>query len=88
MQKADLSKVRVVFDVSTKTASGASLDDYLLVGPTVHPMIIDVLLSFRRHPVALTTDISRMYRAVLLPEHQRDLHWLVWREDPQQPLKD
>ena len=25
---------------------------------------------------------------VLLPEHQCDLHWFVWREDPQQPLKD
>ena len=29
-----------------------------------------------------------MYRAVLLPEHQCDLHRFVWREDPQQPLKN
>ena len=38
--------------------------------------------------VALTTNVSRMYRVVLLPEHQRDLHRFVWREKPQQPLKD
>ena len=29
-----------------------------------------------------------MYGTVLVPEHQRDLHWFVWRDDPQQPLKD
>ena len=29
-----------------------------------------------------------MYRAVLLPEYQRDLHRFVWRESTQQPLKD
>ena len=29
-----------------------------------------------------------MYKAVFLPEHQHDLYQFVWREDPQQPLKD
>ena len=54
----------------------------------MHPTIIDILLRFRRHQVALTTDVSRMYRAILLPKHQRHLHRFVWREDPQQSLKD
>ena len=36
----------------------------------------------------MTTDIIRMYRAIVLPEYQRDLHRFVWREDPSQPLKD
>ena len=82
------SKVRVVFDASPKTASGTSLNDHLLVGPRVHPLIIDVLLYFRCHWVAVTTDVSKMYRVILLPEHQHDLHQFVWRKDPQQPLKD
>ena len=81
-------KVRVVFDISAKTASGTSLNDHLLIGSTVHSSIIDVPLHFRHYWVALTTDISWMYRAVLLPEHQRDLHQFLWREDPQQPLKN
>ena len=29
-----------------------------------------------------------MYRAVFLPEDQRDLHHFVWREDSQHPFKD
>ena len=35
----------------------------------------------------MTTDVSRMYRAVLLPD-ERDLHLFVRREDPCQPIKD
>ena len=82
------TKMRVVFDASAKSVSGTSLNDHLLVGPTVHPSLIDVLLRFRRHRVALTTDVSRMYRAVLLPAHQWDLHRFVWRRKPCEPLVD
>ena len=67
----------VVFDASAKSKSGASLSDQLLIGPTVHALFLDVLLHFRMHKVALTTDISRMYRAVHLPRDQCDLHRFV-----------
>ena len=60
------TKIRAVFDASAKSATGVSLNDTLLVGPTVHPPLIDVLLRFRLHPVALTADISKMYHAVEL----------------------
>ena len=64
------SKLRIVFDASASTTSGTSLNDHLLVGPTVHPPLIDALLKFRRYKVALTTNVSRMYRAVRLPDNQ------------------
>ena len=80
------SKVHIVFNASAKSSSGTSLNDQLLVRPTVYSPLVDVLLRFRRHKLALTTDVSRMYRAVLLPESQHDLHRFVWREDPERPL--
>ena len=82
------TKVRAIFDASAKSSTGVSLNDQLLVGPTVHSSLIDVLLRFRHHRIALTTDISRMYRAVLLPSDERDLHRFVWRRQPKEPLKD
>ena len=81
------SKLRIVFDASASTTSGTSLNDHLLVGPTVHPSLIDVLLKFRRYKVALTTDVSRMYRAVRLPDYQKDLHRFVWREGPKEQFR-
>ena len=81
-------KVRAVFDASAKSSNGVSLNDTLLVGPTVRPPLIDVLLRFRLHRVALVTDVSRMYRAVLLTESDKDLHRFVWRRSPKDPLLD
>ena len=65
-----ITKLRVVFDASAKSESGVSLNDRLFVGPTVNASLIDVLLRFRQYKVALTTDVSKMYRAVLLDESQ------------------
>ena len=55
------TKLRVVFDASAKSSSGLSLNNILLVSPTVHSTLIDVLLHFRQHHIALTTDIIHMY---------------------------
>ena len=61
-------KIRAVFDASAKSSSNASLNDILQVGPTIHSSLIDVLLRFRVHRIALTADISKMYRAIELAE--------------------
>ena len=82
------TQLRVIFDTSAKTTTGVSLNDQLLVGPTVHASLHDVLLKFRRHRIALATKISKMYHAALLPENQRHLHRFVWRSNPWHPLKD
>ena len=82
------TKVRAVFDASAKSSSGVSLNDVLLVGPTVHPSLINVLLRFRSHRIALTADVSKMYRAVELAEPDRDFHRFVWRPKPEGPLCD
>ena len=65
-ESSTTTKVRAVFDASAKTSTGISLNDTLLVGPTVHSSLVDVLLRFRQHRVALTADVSRMYHAIAL----------------------
>ena len=87
-ESSSTTKVRAVFDASAKSTSGVSLNDTLMVGPTIHPSLVDVLLRFRFHRVALIADISRMYRAVQLTEADRDLHRFIWRRNPGAPLQD
>lgn len=82
------TKIRAVFDASMKTASGVSLNDMLMVGPTVHPSLVDVLIRFRMHRIAIVADISKMYRAVELPPSDRDFHRFVWRSNPGDTLQD
>ena len=80
--------LHVVFDGSMKTTSGVSLNDQLLVGPTGYSPLTDVLIRFRRHPYVLTTDVSKMYRAVGLAIENRDYHRFLWRENPTDPVCD
>ncbi|XP_062557296.1 uncharacterized protein LOC134222169 [Armigeres subalbatus] len=53
------TKTRVVFDASAKTSSGLSLNETLLVGPTVQNDIATIILRFCVHLVVLTADISK-----------------------------
>ena len=82
------TKVRAVFDASAKSTSGTSLNDCLMTGPTVHSSLINVLLRFRLHRIAVTTDVSKMYRAIELVEQDRDLHRFLWRSNPTETVKD
>jgi len=41
------TKIRVVFDASAKTSSGVSLNDTLLVGPTIQDELFDIIIRFR-----------------------------------------
>ena len=59
-ESSTTTKLRAVFDASTKSTSNVSLNDILLVGPTVHSPLIDVLLRFRLHRIALTADVSKI----------------------------
>ncbi|XP_039435861.1 uncharacterized protein LOC120417766 [Culex pipiens pallens] len=55
------TKLRVVFDASAK-ADKYSLNDVLKLGPTVQNDLFSIVLRFRRHPVALTADVVKIYR--------------------------
>ena len=82
------TKLRVVFDASAKSSTGVSLNDSLLVDQTVHSSLIDVLIRFRCHRIALIADVAKMYRAVHLTKADRDLHRFVWRRTQGEPLVD
>ena len=68
------TKLRVVFDASAKTTTGVSLNDTLLPGPSVYPLLTDVVLAFRSHVIWMSADISKMLREVELHKDDRDLH--------------
>ena len=80
------TKIRVVFDASAKSSTGVSLNNVLLVGPTLYPPLTDILIRFRSYKVAVSADISKMYRDVELDHANRDLHQFVWRPDPSSQL--
>ena len=73
-EQSTTTKLRIVFDASAKSATGVSLNDLLLVGPTIHSPLIDVLIRFRFCRITITADISKMYRAIELAPADKELH--------------
>lgn len=79
------TKLRVVFDASDPTTSGKSLNDCLLVGPTIQSELFDILLRFRQYPYVLTGDIVKMYRQVMIKPEYRPYQCVLWRINPDEP---
>lgn len=72
-------KNRIVFNCSF-SHKGVSLNDHLLPGPVLGASLLGVLLRFREHAIAISSDIKGMFHQVrLLPEDQPVLRFL-WRE--------
>ena len=73
------TKVRAVFDASARTTTGSSFNDQLLPGPNLYPPLTDVLIRFRCHSSAVSADISKMFREILLNAEERDWHRFLFR---------
>lgn len=82
------TKLRVVFDASMKTSSGYSLNDLQLVGPTIQQDLFSILLRFRKHTYAISADIEKMYRQVLINDSQRSLQRIFWRPTHNSALQE
>lgn len=74
------TKVRPVFDASAPTSTGVSLNDILLQGPNLYPLLSDILLKFRIHPIGFSADISKMFREIKLHPDEKDVHRFLWRD--------
>lgn len=82
------TKLRVVWDGSSKSQRGISLNSTLLSGPKLQKDITSLLLIFRLHPVVFITDIVGMFRQVLVTPEHRHFQKILWRFSPDQPLSE
>ena len=81
------TKLRVVFDGSAKTTSGWCVNDILSKGPTLQPTLAETLVKFRKYRVALSGDISKMYRQIMLSPADQQYHRFWWRPTMDEPVK-
>lgn len=88
LKESTTTKLRVVFNASQKTSNGNSLNDTLAIGKAMQSDLITLLLNFRIFRYAFSADVEKMYRQILLPEDQKDLHRILWRNSPNEPILD
>ena len=76
----DTTKTRIVFDASAKyDGVTVSLNDAIYQGPKLQRNLFDVLLRFRRQPVAVVCDIAEMYLRIGIAVKDKPYHRFLWR---------
>ena len=74
----ETTKVRIVFDASARYKD-RSLNDLIHQGPKLQRDLFDVLLRFRRQPIALVCDIAEMYMRIGIAHEDKLFHRFLWR---------
>ncbi|KAI8441259.1 hypothetical protein MSG28_014900 [Choristoneura fumiferana] len=84
----DTTKVRIVFDASCRGTNGISLNDDLLVGPTLQADLRHIIMRWRMHPVCFIADIVKMYRQVIIDERDTKFQRVLWRDSPNENIQE
>ncbi|XP_063837164.1 uncharacterized protein LOC135086309 [Ostrinia nubilalis] len=82
------TSLRVVFNASQATTNGKSLNDYMHKGPNLQNDLFELILKWRQYPIALTADIEKMFRQIMV--HPEDLKYqkILWRDSPRDVLRE
>ena len=73
------TKIRLVFDSSSKGHDGLSLNDFLEKGPNFINSLVDVLAAWRWNEVAFTGDVRKMFNQILVHPDDQVYHRFLWR---------
>ncbi|XP_073950941.1 uncharacterized protein [Choristoneura fumiferana] len=84
----ETTKVRIVFDASCKGTNGVSLNDDLMVGPTLQPELRHIIMRWRTYPICFIADIVKMYRQIKVNDEDSEYQRILWRDNPDQEIKE
>nr|XP_012153201.1 PREDICTED: uncharacterized protein LOC105664204 [Megachile rotundata] len=85
---SETTPIRVVFNASSRTSSGKSLNDCLLIGPKLQTDLSFILIRWRHLRYVYITDSAKMYRQILLDPRDRDYQIIFWRNTNADPLSE
>ncbi|XP_026829828.1 uncharacterized protein LOC113563035 [Ooceraea biroi] len=80
------TRLRVVFNASSATSNGTSLNDHLLPGPKLQTDLPAVIMQWRQHKYVYSADIVKMYHQIRIHEDDVDYQRIVWLDTQSRPL--
>ncbi|XP_017884234.1 uncharacterized protein LOC108627460, partial [Ceratina calcarata] len=80
------TKLRVVFNASSASAGGSSLNEILHVGPKLQRDITAILTNWRLYQYVMVADIEKMFRQILVAPEDRKFQCIVWRSPEDERL--
>ncbi|GBM17523.1 hypothetical protein AVEN_198026-1 [Araneus ventricosus] len=84
----ETTSCRIVYDASSYRSKGVnSLNDILDVGPNLSPLVLDMILKFRKFEIAFSGDIAKAFLMIGISEKDRDYLKFLWFGDNEQGYK-
>ncbi|GFV26694.1 integrase catalytic domain-containing protein [Trichonephila clavipes] len=81
------TKMRTVFNVSSPSTSWKSLNSIQFNGGLVQEDLFSIMVRFRKHKYAFTTDIEKMFRMINIHPEQTCLQRILWKKGIGEPIK-
>lgn len=82
------TQLRVVFDASSKSETGLSLNDVLQNGPVIQEDLIAHLLRSKKHKILIAGDLEKWYRQVLIHPDQKRLQKIKFKRNSTEEVID
>jgi len=80
-ESASSTKIRIVFDGSSKETNDVSINECLYEGPNLFPDLIGVLLRFRLFRYAFVTDITKAFLQIGVDTQDRNYLRFLWYDE-------
>ncbi|XP_075167660.1 uncharacterized protein LOC142239773 [Haematobia irritans] len=82
------TKLRVVFNASSHSSTGLSLNDILYPGPVLQNDLTLLIIRWRFYRYVFNGDIEKMYRQILLDDRHTRFQRIIFRDDPKVDIQD
>ncbi len=79
-KESSITTLCAVFDASSHSSTSYSLNDLLLTGPNLYPLLATILQRFKLHKIAYSADIGKMFREIALQDQDKDLHMFLFSD--------
>ncbi|GFR24658.1 transposable element Tcb2 transposase [Trichonephila clavata] len=74
----ETSRVRIVFDASSKGKNSKSLNDLLFSGPNIIPELLYIILKFRKYEIAFCGDIEKAFLNISIAQEDSKYLKFLW----------
>ncbi|XP_075163099.1 uncharacterized protein LOC142235724 [Haematobia irritans] len=85
-ENSSTTKLRVVFDGSSHTGDNKSLNSELSPGPALQNDLPGIMTKWRRHRIAVCSDIEKMFRQINVYQEHRKFQQILWRFNPHEEI--
>ncbi|XP_011264271.2 uncharacterized protein LOC105256226 [Camponotus floridanus] len=75
------TKLRVVFNGSSRSSTGVSLNDLLHTGAKLQLDLFDVIIWFRQFRYVFSTDVEKMYRQIKVHPTDWNFQRILWLDE-------